>query len=68
MAENTGGSNNGLYLIVGGLVVAVGIGGFIYSGGYLGGRSSKTTTEQTTTSPFLGGQTTTTTTTEKSKP
>jgi len=70
MAENTAGnSNGGLYLIVGGLVVAVGIGFFVYSGGYLGGHTGRTTTEQTTTSgPAFGGTTTTTTTTEKSKP
>jgi hypothetical protein len=62
MAENTSG-NGGLYFIVGALVVVVGIGVFVYSGGYFGGHG-KTTTEQTTTVPFFGG-TTTTTTTEK---
>lgn len=63
MAENTSGSGNGgLYFIVGALVVVVGIGAFIYSGGYFGGHG-KTTTEQTTTSlPLIGGSTTTTTT------
>lgn len=66
MAENASArSNNSLYFIVGGLVVAVGAGIFAYSGGYIGG--GKTTTEKTTTStPF--GSITTTTTTEKAKP
>ena len=71
MAENSSGNNGGLYLIVGGLVVAVGLGAYAYSGGYLGGHMSRTTTEQTTTSgPASAGSTTTTmtTTTEKSKP
>jgi hypothetical protein len=64
MAENTAGnSNGGLYLIVGGLVVAVGVGFFVYSGGYLGGHGSRTTVEQTT-SGAAGGSTTTTTTTK----
>lgn len=63
MAENaSAGSTNSLYFIVGGLVVAVGIGIFAYTGGYIGG--SKTTTEQTTTSTPFGGITTTTTTTK----
>jgi hypothetical protein len=67
MAENSSGNNSGLYFIVGGLVVIVGLGTFVYSGGYLGGHGSKTTTEQTTISA-PAGSTTTTTTTEKSKP
>jgi hypothetical protein len=62
MAENSN-SNGGLYLIVGGLVVAVGLGAFVYSGGYLGGHGSRTTTEQTISVP--SGSTTTTTTTQK---
>jgi hypothetical protein len=70
MTENSGGSGIGpLYFIVGGLVVAAGIGVFVYSGGYLGDRGSKTTTEKTTiTAPAIAGSTTTTTTTEKTRP
>jgi len=63
MAENSSGDGNGgLYFIVGGLVVAVGIGALVYYGGYLG-HGGKTTTEQTTIS--APAATTTTTTTEK---
>jgi hypothetical protein len=69
MAENSSGNNGGLYLIVGGLVVAIGLGAYAYSGGYLGGRMSRTRTEQTATSgPVSAGSTSTTTTTEKPKP
>ena len=69
MAEDSGGSNGGLYFIVGGLVVIVGLGAYAYSGGYLGGHGSRTTIEQTTTSaPAPAGTTTTTTTTQKTKP
>jgi hypothetical protein len=64
---SSSGGNGGLYLIVGGLVVAVGLGFFAYSNGYLGGHGSRTTIEQTTSSA-PSGTTTTTTTTEKSKP
>ena len=64
MAENTNGGPSALYFIVGALVVVVGIGAFVYSGGYFGGHS-KTTTEQTTTIPLIGSTTTITTTTEK---
>ncbi len=42
MAETTsgsGGSNNGLYFIVGGLVVVVGILAFLFFGGHIGSRS-----------------------------
>jgi hypothetical protein len=67
MAEGSGGGNGSLYFIVGGLVVAAGLGAYVFSGGYLGAHGSKTTTEQTTTSAPTGS-TTTTTTTEKSKP
>jgi hypothetical protein len=67
MAEGSGsGGSGGLYLIVGGLVVAVALGAFLYTGGSLGG--SKTTTERTTISvPFTNSPAimTTTTTTEK---
>jgi hypothetical protein len=68
MAENSG--SGGLYFIVGGLVVVVGLGAFAYSGGYLGGHASRTTTEQTTTSmpaPAANTTTTTTTTTEQTQ-
>ncbi len=70
MSEGSnGGSNSALYFIVGALVVVVGLGAFVYSGGYLGPHGSRTTTEKTTTSvPAAGGSTTTTTTTEKTKP
>ena len=70
MAENSSdGGTSGLSFIVGGLVVAVALGAFVYFGGYLGGHRSRTTTEQTTTSaPAAAGSTTTTTTTEKTKP
>jgi hypothetical protein len=63
MADNTSGGSNALYFIVGALVVVVGIGVFVYSGGYFAAR--KTTTEQTTTIPLIGSTTTITTTTEK---
>jgi len=69
MAENSSGSGIGpLAFIVGGLVVAVGIGAFAYTGGYLGGHSSSTTTERTTVAPATPAApatTTTTTTTQK---
>ena len=70
MSEGSnGGSNSALYFIAGALAVVVGLGAFVYSGGYFGPRGGKTTTEKTTTSvPAVGGSTTTTTTTEKSKP
>lgn len=68
MSENSRGGNGGLYFVVGGLVVAVGLGAFLYSGGNLGSFGSKTTTHQTTTSaPAPAGNLTTTTTTEKTK-
>ncbi len=63
--EATGNGNGGLYFIVGGLVVAVAIGFFIYQGGYIGGFSSKTTTLQTITAPVPSGDGSTTTTTTK---
>lgn len=73
MAENTSSGGNGLYFIVGGLVVIVGLGAYAYSSGHLGGHhgggSTTTTTEQTTTTPtHHGEETTTTTTTEKKTP
>lgn len=64
MAENTNAGPTALYLIVGALVVVIGLGVFVYAGGYVGARS-KTTTEQTTTIPLVGSTTTVTTTTEK---
>ena len=46
MAENSSGSSNsGLSFVVGGLVVVVAIGAFLFYGGYVGGHSSKTTTD-----------------------
>ena len=70
MSGNTSGGGIGpLAFIVGGLVVAVGIGVFLYSGGYIGGHATSTSTERTTvTTPAAPAQpatTTTTTTTEK---
>ena len=41
MAEGSSSSNNGLYFIVGGLVVVVGIISFLYFGGVLGSGGSK---------------------------
>jgi hypothetical protein len=68
MAEATTGSgNNSLSFIVGGLVVAVAIGAFMYYNGYIGGHV-KTTTEQSTTSPSPDGASTTTTTTKSTTP
>jgi len=68
MAGNSRGGNGGLYFVVGGLVVVVGLGAFLYSGGNFGSLGSKTTTQQTTTSaPAPAGNVTTATTTEKTK-
>ena len=67
MAEESRGGNGGLYFVVGGLVVVVGLGAFLYSGGNFGSFGSKTTTQQTTSAPSLAGNVTTTTTTEKTK-
>jgi len=69
MSDNSrSGGNGGLYFIVGGLAVVVGLVAFVYLGGNLGIHGSRTTTEQTTTSaPAPAGNVTTTTTTEKTK-
>jgi hypothetical protein len=70
MSENSRGGNGGLYFVMGGLVVIVGIGVFLYTGENLGSLGVKTTILQTTTSapaPAPGGNVTTTTTTEKTK-
>jgi hypothetical protein len=68
MSENSRVGNGGLYFIVGGLVVVVGLGVFLYSGENLGSLGNKTTTQQTITSaPTPAGNVTTTTTTEKAK-
>jgi len=68
MSENSRGGNGGLYFVMGGLVVIVGLGVFLYSGENLGSLGIKTTTQQTTTSaPAPTGNVTTTTTTEKTK-
>jgi hypothetical protein len=66
MSESSRSGNGGLYFVVGGLVVVVGLGAFLYSGGNFGSLGSRTTTQQTTTSaPAPAGNATTTTTTEK---
>ncbi len=68
MSESPRAGNGGLYFVVGGLVVAVGLGVFLYSGEKLGSIGSKTTTQKTTVSaPAPTGNVTTTTTTEKTK-
>lgn len=72
MAEETnrGGGVGPLYFIVGGLVVAVGIGAFILYGGNMPdgpATTSTTTTEQTTTQPTTDGGTSTTTTTQETQ-
>jgi len=65
MAETTtSGPSNGLYFIVGGLVVAVVIAGFAYQQGYLGAFGGRTTVEKTVTTPSVDGAGTTTTTTK----
>ena len=52
MAENVSSGNNGLYFIVGALVVIVGVLGFILLGGRLGGgRSSVDVTITTPHTP-----------------
>ena len=65
---SSGGGSGALYLIVGGLIVAVAVGAFALNGGQLG--SHGTTTERTTVtapaaSPTAPAATTTTTTTTK---
>jgi hypothetical protein len=70
MSGNANGGGIGpLAFIVGGLVVAVGIGVFLFSGGYIGGPATSTSTERTTVStpasPAQPAATTTTTTTER---
>ena len=68
MAEESRGGNGGLYFVVGGLVVVVALGAFLYSGGNFGSLGSKTTTKQTTISaPAPAGNVTTTITTEQTK-
>jgi hypothetical protein len=69
MDEQQGGNGNGaLYFIVGGLVVAVGLGAFVYYGGHFKVGSNSTTTERTISAPTPAGTTTTTNSTEKTKP
>jgi len=70
MAEQSGSNNNVLYLIVGGLIVAMAVGGFVLHGGYIGGHGVTTTSEKTTTSApatatSLAATATTATTTSK---
>ena len=63
----SGNSNDGsvgpLAFIVGGLVVAAGIGIFLFSGGYLSGHTSTTTERVTITAPSVAAPATSTTTT-----
>ena len=63
----SGNSNDGsvgpLAFIVGGLVVAAGIGIFLFTGGYLGGHTSTTTERVTITAPSVAAPATSTTTT-----
>jgi hypothetical protein len=67
MADGSNG-NGGLYLIVGGLVVAVGLGAaYLYNGGSIGHGSRSTTEKTTTTAPAPSGAATTTTTTTTEK-
>ena len=69
MVVNSSGGNGFLYFIVGGLVVVVGLGAFLYSGGYIGGHGTRTTTEHSiAAAPGHALGLTTTTTTEKTKP
>jgi hypothetical protein len=68
LSTGSGNSNNTLYFIVGGLVVAVALVAYGYYGGYLGHRSATTTTEQSITTPTPSGTSTTTTTTTTPKP
>lgn len=65
--SESGRSNGPLYFIVGGLVVAVGIGAFIMFGPPANTASTTTTTEQTSTAPTESGGTATTTTTQESQ-
>lgn len=57
---SSGGSHNGLYMIVGALVVVVGLGTFLYFGGDMSGGNSgsSTTTIERTITPD-GGEATT---------
>ena len=66
MSDNSNsGSNNGLYFIVGGLVVAMGVGFVLYSGGYFSPQSGQSTTViERTVIPGLGSSETSTTTTK----
>jgi hypothetical protein len=55
-------NNGGLYFIVGALVVLVGIGVFLFNGGYIGGHgggASHTSVERSTTVTPAGDTTTT---------
>ena len=67
MSESPHTGNGGLYFVVGGLVVAVGLGVFLYSGENLGSIGIKTTTQNTTISAPAPAGNVTTTTTEKTK-
>lgn len=66
MAEQTNRGMRPLYLIIGGLVVAVGVGAFILYGGNGESMPASTTTTsgQSTTQPTTDGGATTNTTTE----
>jgi hypothetical protein len=43
--DSTGGGDNARYFIVGGLVVAMAVGGFASNGGYLGGHVDQKTNQ-----------------------
>jgi hypothetical protein len=52
MADTTnGGAGSGLYFIVGGLVVVVGLLAFLFFGGHIGGRSSPSKVDITIQAP-----------------
>ena len=64
MSENSNdGSVGPLAFIVGGLIVAAGIGFFLFGGGYLDGHASTTTERVTITAPSVAAPATSTTTT-----
>ena len=64
MSENSNdGSVGPLAYIVGGVVIAAGIGFFLFGGGYLDGHASTTTERVTITAPSVAAPATSTTTT-----
>ena len=54
MAEGSSGNNGMLYMIVGGLVVVVAVGGFIMFGGHMPGHSDTKTMNIKVEVPALG--------------